>query len=185
MVINANGAVVSGMETHQDGGRPWYGESFTNMITWAENKSSNKSVGLNVEIAATDALTLEIDYHNSSAAKKGNPDGSWADNFVTFTGATWPGFGDGGIYEQAGSMFNRSFDFNNPVGGLSWLNKRYYCCDANGTVHIADVTEFEAQDMTAREGSIVYEDKRSDNSQIQFNGTWDNEAGLLLSLIHI
>ena len=186
MVINANGAVVSGMETHQDGGRPWYGESFTNMITWAENKSSNKSVGLNIEIAATDALTLEIDYHNSSAAKKGNPDGSWADNFVTFTGATWPGFGDGGIYEQAGSMFNRSFDFNNPVGGLSWLNKRYYCCDANGVAHIADVTEFEAQDMTAREGSIVYEDKRSDNSQIQFNGTWDNEAGLLMeSLISV
>ena len=83
-------------------------------------------------------------------------------------------------------MFDRRFDFTNPVGGLSWLNKRYYCCDANGTVHIADVTEFEAQDMAAREGSIVYEDKRSDNSQIQFNGTWDNEAGLLMeSLISV
>ena len=72
MVINANGAVVSGLD---DPSRPviWYGESFTNMITWAENKSRNKSIGLNIEIAATDALTLEVDYHDSSAAKKGNP----------------------------------------------------------------------------------------------------------------
>ena len=183
-VINANGAVVSGMEEHR--GDPWYGEAFQNLITWGENKSSNKSVGLNVEIAATDSLTLEIDYHNSSAAKKGNPDGSWADNFVMFSGGTWPGFGDGGIFEQAGSMFDRRFDFNNPVGAFSFINKRYYCCDANGVVHIADVTEFEAQDLAGREGSIVYEDKRSDNSQLQFNGTWDNESGLIMeSLVSV
>ena len=34
--------------------------------------------------------------------------------------------------------------------------------------------------MAGREGSIVYEDKRSDNSQFQINGTWDNEAGLIM-----
>jgi len=183
-VINSNGAVVTAMEEHR--GRPWEGESFQNLITWGENKSSNKSIGLNVEIAATDSLTLELDYHNSSAAKKGNPDGSWGDNFVMFSGGTWPGFGDGGIYTQAGSMFDRRFDFNNPVGAFSFINKRYYCCDANGVVHIADVTEFEAQDLAGREGSIVYEDKRSDNSQLQFNGTWDNESGLLMdSLVSV
>jgi TonB-dependent receptor len=182
-VINENGAVVSAMETHQ--GDPWYGESFTNSITWGENKSSNKSLGLNIEIAATDSLTLDIDYHNSSAAKKGNPDGSWADNFVSFSGATWPGFGDGGIYEQAGSMFDRRFDFNNPVGSLSWVAKRFYCCDANGVAQIPG-SEFEAQDLAGREGSIVYEDKRSDNSQLQFNGTWDNESGLVMdSLVSV
>ena len=180
MVINENGAVISGMETHQIAADPFKGESFTNSITWGENKSTNKSLGLNIEIAATDSLTLEIDIHNSSAAKKGNPDGSYADNNVTFTGGSWPGFGNGGIFEQAGSMFDRRFDFNNPVGALSWLNKRYYCCDANGAALIPDVTEFEAQDMVAREGSIVYEDKRSDNSQIQFNGTWNNDSGLLM-----
>ena len=183
-VINSNGAVVTAMEEHR--GDPWYGEAFQNLITWGENKSSNKSIGLNVEIAATDSLTLELDYHNSSAGKKGNPDGSWGDNFVMFSGGTWPGFGDGGIYTQAGSMFDRRFDFNNPVGAFSFINKRYYCCDANGVVHIADVTEFEAQDLAGREGSIVYEDKRSDNSQLQFNGTWDNESGLLMdSLVSV
>jgi len=184
-VINERGVVVSALETHQNND-VFYGESLTNKITWGENKSSNKSIGLNIEIAATDSLTLEIDYHNSSAAKKGNPDGSWGDNFVSFTGGSWPGYGDGQIYEQAGSMFDRRFDFNNQVGALSYINKRYYCCDANGLVHIADVTEFEAQDMVAREGSIVYEDKRSDNSQLQFNGTWDNEAGFLMeSLVSV
>ena len=40
--------------------------------------------------------------------------------------------------------------------------------------------------MVAREGAIVYEDKRSDNSQLQFNGTWDNEAGFLMeSLVSV
>ena len=186
MVINERGVAISGMETHQDA-RAWYGESFTNMITWAENKSSNKSVGLNIDIAATDTLTLEIDYHDSSAAKKGNPDGAWADNYVTFSGGSWPGYGDGGIFAQAGSMFNRSFDFNNPVGALSFINKRYYCCGADGQpAHITDVTKFEGQDMAGREGSIVYEDKRSDNSQFQFNGTWDNESGLIMdSLVSV
>ena len=183
MVINERGVAVSGLETHLPG---FYGESFTNMVTWAENKSSNKSIGLNIEIAATDTLTLEIDYHDSSAAKKGNPDGSWADNFVTFSGGSWPGYGDMGIFEQAGSMFNRRFDFTNPVGGMSYENHRYYCCDANGIVRIADVTKFEGQDMAGREGSIVYEDKRSDNSQFQINGTWDNEAGLIMdSLVSV
>jgi TonB-dependent receptor len=183
MVINERGVAVSGLETHLPG---FYGESFTNMVTWAENKSSNKSIGLNIEIAATDTLTLEIDYHDSSAAKKGNPDGSWADNFVTFSGGSWPGYGEMGIFEQAGSMFNRGFDFTNPVGGLSYENHRYYCCDANGIVRIADVTKFEGQDMAGREGSIVYEDKRSDNSQFQINGTWDNEAGLIMdSLVSV
>ena len=182
MVINENGAVVSGMETHQ-ANDVFYGESFTNSVTWGENKSTNKSLGLNIEIAASDTLTLEIDYHNSTAAKKGNPDGSYADNNVTFTGGSWPGFGQAGIYEQAGSMFDRRFDFNNPVGALSWLNKRFYCCDANGVAQINDITEFDAQDMVAREGSIVYEDKRSDNSQIQFNGVWDNDSGLVTELL--
>ena len=183
MVINERGVAVSGLETHLPG---FSGESFTNMVTWAENKSSNKSLGLNIEITATDSLTLEIDYHDSSAAKKGNPDGSWADNFVTFSGGSWPGYGDMGIFEQAGSMFNRGFDFTNPVGGLSYENHRYYCCDANGIVRIADVTKFEGQDMAGREGSIVYEDKRSDNSQFQINGTWDNEAGLIMdSLVSV
>ena len=57
MVINENGAVVSGMETHQDAD-VFKGESFSNSVTWGENKSSNKSLGLNIEIAATDTLTL-------------------------------------------------------------------------------------------------------------------------------
>ena len=181
-VINENGVVVSGMETHQDD-RTFYGESFTNSITWGENKSSNKSFGLNIEIAATDSLTLEIDYHNSSAAKKGNPDGSWGDNFVSFSGGTWPGYGNGNgnIYDQAGSMFDRRFDFNNPVGGLSWVNKRFY-----EIYPIDGVTGFEPQDMVGREGTIVYEDKRSDNSQLQFNGSWDNESGLIMdSLVSV
>ena len=186
MVINERGVAISGMETHA--GDPWYGESFTNMVTWAENKSTNKSVGLNIEIAATDSLTLEVDYHNSSAAKKGNPDGSWADNFVSFSGATWPGFGDGGIDGDAGlnagSLFDRRFDFNNPVGGLSYKMRRYTCCDS-GFYQVGG-DKFEGQDMAGREGSIVYEDKRSDNSQLQFNGTWDNESGMFMdSLVSV
>ena len=78
-------------------------------------------------------------------------------------------------------MFDRRFDFNNPVGGLSWVNKRFY-----EIYQIDGVTGFEPQDMVGREGSIVYEDKRSDNSQLQFNGSWDNESGLILdSLVSV
>ena len=55
-----------------------------------------------------------------------------------------------------------------------------------GLFRIGDVTKFEGQDMAGREGSIVYEDKRSDNSQFQINGTWDNEAGLIMdSLVSV
>ena len=180
ITINENGAVISGSE----GANLPIGDSYQARISYGEEDSVNRSLGLNLDFAISDSLTLIFDMHNSSAMKKGQPGGN-LDNHLDFSNGAndpvnpidWQSGGSagdinrGGVQSPAGFMRQRGFDFNNPVGGLYWVMNRLYGDQDLG------VTRFDGRDIGPRQAFLHYQDKRSDMTQKQLLLTWDNLEG--------
>jgi len=167
VTINSNGAVVTGSE----GAALPSGDSFQARISYGEEDTINRSLGLNLDFAISDSLTLIFDMHNSSAMRKGNPGGN-LDNHLDFSnGANDSSSLEGGVEAPAGFMRQRGFDFNNPVGGLYWNMNRLYGGQDLG------VTKFDGRDIGPRQAFLHYQDKRSDMKQKQLTLTWDNLEG--------
>ena len=176
LTINPNGAVTAGEVngTYFDGG------VFNNNFRFAEDNTNNKSVGLNLEFRVTDDFTLSVDYHDSSAAYKGNPGGS-ATSSVTFGNGCWAGWDYYPVGEASACFRDRSFDFTqNSAGGLSWG------VDKNLRGVNTGATEFDSSDIGPREAYINYQERRSDLDQLQIIGNWDNTQGLFMeSLVSV
>ena len=180
ITINERGVVVSGSE----GANLPIGDSFKASLSYGQEDSVNRSLGLNLDFAISDTFTLVFDMHDSSAMKKGNPGGN-LDNFLDFSngandpvnpidwqsGATICCDNRGGVESPAGFLMQRGFDFNNPVGGLYWVTNRLYGGQDLG------VTRFDGRDIGPRQAFLHYQDKRSNMQQKQLLLTWDNFEG--------
>jgi len=167
VTINENGAAISGSE----GAALPIGDSFQARVSYGQEDSVNRSLGLNLDFAISDSITLIFDMHNSSAMRKGNPGGN-LDNHLDFSnGANDSANVQGGVEAPAGFMRQRGFDFNNPVGGLYWVMNRLYGGQDLG------VTQFDGRDIGPRQAFLHYQDKRSDMKQKQLTLTWDNLEG--------
>ena len=179
MTIGPNGevlkALVADSDTYFDGG------IFYNEFRYSEGDTNNKSIGLNLEFAISDDFTLVVDYHDSSAAFKGNPGGS-ATSTTIFSNGCWDAWGWWPTNETSACFTDRSFDFTGSVvGDLSWsVNEAFQGGADYGN------SELEADDMAGREAYINYQDRRSELDQFQVIGTWDNNDGLLMeSLVSV
>jgi TonB-dependent receptor len=179
MTIGPNGevlkALVADSDSYFDGG------IFYNELRYSEGDTNNKSIGLNLEFAISDDFTLVVDYHDSSAAFKGNPGGS-ATSTTIFSNGCWDAWDWWPTNETSACFTDRSFDFTGSVvGDLSWsVNEAFQGGADYGN------SELEADDMAGREAYINYQDRRSELDQFQVIGTWDNNDGLLMeSLVSV
>ena len=82
------------------------GTNLTQFLTWDEEKTANKSLGLNVEFLVSDKLTIDFDYHNSSAHFKGG------NNDMGFANGSWSGYGDGQPFDN-GNPYNQWAELTN------------------------------------------------------------------------
>ena len=175
MTVNQNGAVVAGFVngTYFDGG------IFQNDFMWAEGKTNNKSLGINFDIQLTDNFNLVLDYHDSSAGFKGNPGGS-ATSSATFGNGCWAAWDWYPVNVASACFRDRSFDFSNKVGSLSWgVDKNFQGANTGAT-------EFDESDIGPREAYINYQDRSSELDQLQIIGSWDNVEGMFTeSLVSI
>ena len=154
--------------------------SYQHTMRFEDSKTTNKSVGFNVEWQANDSLIFEVDVHNSSASVKGDQ------NALNFGNGSWSGYGDG-----------LPFDYGNPyfqwaeLDRLSWTATN----DIPGYVPIYDigfqfygrtVRDLEASDITSTTGMLEYAARTNNTNQYQFKGDWQNDEGLLIeSLVSI
>ncbi len=130
---------------------------YTHTATWGSEDDTNKSLGLNLEWQASDALALTFDYHQSSAHKIG------ADNNIAFVNGAHDGTGP--VSETSAVLDDRVVSYNssgvptydfNVVGG-------------------GDIT---AYDMAGTNGTFSTQEKNNDLQQIQLDGKWENLDGL-------
>jgi len=167
MTIDENGAVISASE----GAALDDGDSFNARVSWGQEDNINRSLGLNLDFAISDALTFVVDFHTSSAMRKGNPGGNLNNHIDFSNGANNASDSSHPISTPAGFMRERGFDFSNAVGGLYWFMDRNYKGLDLG------VTQFDGRDLGPREAFLHYQDKRSDMQQLQLLLTWDNLEG--------
>ena len=171
---NENGAIVSATYAAAEGAWPNdknengdYGQA----ITWGDGENTNKSFGINLEWQASDNLTLAVDAHDSSSTKVGT-DG---DNSISFMNGHWQGYGDGGVYAQAGTLLSRDVNFGTtgvPTYDLE-VERRY-----QGGTPEEGYTEFTGADMGSKNGTFSSAVKRNSMQQVQFSGDWVNTDGL-------
>ena len=180
MTIGPNGEVLTAVVNREDmyfGG----GSIFYNEFRYSEGDTNNKSLGLNLEFAVSDDFTLVVDYHDSSAAFKGNPGGS-ATSTTIFSNGAWSGWDWWPTNLTSASTTDKSFDFRTDrLGNLSFGVYENF----QGGADYGN-TELEADDMAGREAYINYQDRRSDLDQLQIIGSWDNNDGLFMeSLVSV
>ena len=167
--INDNGAVISGTSLAVPNGDSWQ-----NDFEYGNSDNNNLSVGLNFDFQINDNLNLTLDYHDSTAAFKGTPGGT-QNNILQFSNGAWAGWGWWPVQEASGYLRERSFDFNNKVGSLTWN------MDKNFQGNPINVTEFDGSDMGPRQAFLNYQERESELDQLQFIGTWDNNDEIFMS----
>lgn len=160
--VNENGVVVD--STYTDGTNVSYGQS----VTMGEEENTNKSFGINLEWQATENLTLTLDAHDSSAKKVGT-DG---DNSIGFINGNWPGWGDGGVYDQAASVELITASFG--TTGVP----TYDLDVTNGFQSRTAVDELIGSDMASTNGTFSSAVKKNGMQQVQLQGDWVNTDGL-------
>lgn len=160
--VNENGVVVD--STYTDGSNVSYGQS----VTMGEEENTNKSFGINLEWQATENLTLTLDAHDSSAQKVGT-DG---DNSIGFINGNWPGWGDGGVYDQAASVELITASFG--TTGVP----TYDLDVTNGFQSRTAVDELLGSDMASTNGTSSAAFKKNGMQQVQLQGDWVNTDGL-------
>ena len=149
------------------------GTNLTQFVDWSSEKTANRSIGLNVEWAGSDSLTLEFDYHNSTAVNSGGA------NDMGFANGSWSGYGDG-----------QSFDNGNPYNQWAELTNLRFI--ANNTIpdwipttsvgfqgFPRTVRDLEGVDMTSTTAHLRYNNKESNLTQYQIKGDWQNINGFL------
>ena len=159
--VNENGVVVD--STYTDGSNVSYGQS----VTMGEEENTNKSFGINLEWQATENLTLTLDAHDSSAQKVGT-DG---DNSIGFINGNWPGWGDGGVYDQAASVELITASFG--TTGVP----TYDLDVTNGFQSRTAVDELLGSDMASTNGTTSAAFKKNGMQQVQLQGDWVNTDG--------
>ncbi len=167
--INDNGAVISGTSLAVPNGDSWQ-----NDFEYGNSDNNNASVGLNFDFQVNDNLNLTLDYHDSTAAFKGTPGGT-QNNILQFSNGAWAGWGWWPVQEASGYLRERSFDFNNKVGSLTWN------MDKNFQGNPINVTEFDGSDMGPRQAFLNYQERESELDQLQLIGTWDNNDEIFMS----
>ena len=167
--INDNGAVISGTSLAVPNGDSWQ-----NDFEYGNSDNNNLSVGLNFDFQINDNLNLTLDYHDSTAAFKGTPGGT-QNNILQFSNGAWAGWGWWPVQEASGYLRERSFDFNNKVGSLTWN------MDKNFQGNPINVTEFDGSDMGPRQAFLNYQERESELDQLQLIGTWDNNDEIFMS----
>lgn len=132
---------------------PWQGGStdLSQSGSLASNKSENKSLGFNLEWEATDNLSLELDYHTSSAEAK--PNNRFGSNMSLGTTVF-------GVREQ-------TINFENEVPIISYVGNN---------VDATDPANFEASGSAFRTARM-----ENDLDQLQLNGSYEINPDLFLS----
>ena len=147
--------------------------SYQHTLRYEDSKSTNQSVGFNIEWEVSDSLVLEFDAHQSSAAVKGNQ------NALNFGNGSWSGYGDG-----------LPFDNGNPYNQWAELDKVTWTAtdDIPGYIPVYDigfqyfgrtVRDLEARDITSTTAMLEDARRMNDTNQFQFKGDWKNLDGAL------
>ncbi|MDC0602109.1 TonB-dependent receptor [Aliiglaciecola sp.] len=119
--------------------------------------NENKSIGFNLEYAVNDSLTLEFDFHDSSA--EGRPDAPYG---------TWTNFGMGAnVVAAQGADFRGEF----PVMTVDFDDEARGNLNPNGVLDQDDVGT-SILDMNFSEQS-------TDIAQVRVNGTYEFEEGAI------
>ena len=147
----------------------------TQFVDWSSEKTANRSIGLNVEWTGSDRLTLEFDYHNSTAVNSGGA------NDMGFANGSWSGYGDG-----------QSFDNGNPYNQWAELTNLRFI--ANNTIpdwipttsvgfqwYPRTERDLEGVDMSSTTAHLRYNNKGK-KSLNEFFFTY-NSAGLITFLL--
>jgi TonB-dependent receptor len=148
------------------------GGTYTHSGTWGYEDSTNKSLGFNLEWQATEALSLALDFHDSSAEK----DGTGLDNSISFINSNWQGWGDAGIFEPAATVNSRDVSFAS--SGLP----TYDFDVSNGFqgTPIDGYNEIQANDLGSTNGTFNHQNKRNEMQQLRIEGEWENLDGAFM-----
>ena len=147
------------------------GTNITQAVTWGENKTSNKSLGLNITWNPSDALTFTLDHHSSTAGFKGG------NNEMGFANGSWSGYGDGqdatngNPYNQWAELTNLTFIANNSIPDYIPTTSIGFQGGAR------TVRDLEGFDMSSTTAYLRNNSKLSKLDQYQITGQWENLSG--------
>ena len=147
------------------------GTNLTQFLTWDEEKTANKSLGLNVEFLVSDKLTIDFDYHNSSAHFKGG------NNDMGFANGSWSGYGDGqpfdngNPYNQWAELTNLTFIANNSIP--DWIPTTSVGFQGFARTE----RDLLGSDMSSTTAHLRNNNRESNLSQYQIKGNWENLDG--------
>jgi TonB-dependent receptor len=147
------------------------GTNITQALTFDEDKTSNKSLGLNIKWNASDALTFSFDYHSSSAGFKGG------NNDMGFANGSWSGYGDGQSFDN-GNPYNQWAELTNLTFMANNTIPDYVPTTSVGFQGFArTVRDLEGVDMTSTTAHLRNNSKMSQLDQYQIIGKWENLSG--------
>jgi TonB-dependent receptor len=157
------------------------GGDYATGISRDHTKKKNESLGINLDWAATDSLTFELDFHDSTSGSKGaglgNFPGSSANVIIgnSFDGAwcafdpAWPAdCAAANITEKTANYF---------AGGIPWFDMGFV--GPNGG---PPQDELFARDIGSLFGQAFDNVIDNDIQQIQLNGIWEGDGGPLQSI---
>ncbi len=117
----------------------------------AANQSENKSLGINLEFAATDRLSLELDYHDSSAESK--PTNQYGSNMSVGTTVI--------------SLNQQTVNFENDIPVISFTDNGFDALDP--------------ANRKASGSAFRNAYQRSDIDQLQLSGSYDIDPDIFVS----
>ena len=144
------------------------GGDYATNLSRAESQNENKSLGFNVTWKLNNAVTLELDAHDSSAVAQGA--GLGTDAFLII-GNTFCGFcGDAGddFGPSTANIANKFSAFESggiPLWGLDLV-------DGSGNPQ----SELTGADMGSLFGAVTNNYAENETTQIQLKGTWVNQG---------
>lgn len=135
-----------------------------------QTQRENKSLGLNLAWQATDNLSLEFDYHDSSAEDKGVGLGRDAFLIIGNTSCGWCAdvpelFGEG-----TADIYRKSATFNSSGIPIYDMN---FTRDGGATTF----DELATSDIGSLFGGVSDGIDQNDMTQFQLHGVWENEDG--------
>ncbi len=129
---------------------------FTLSSNLAANENVNKSLGFNLDWAATDNLTLEFDFHDSSAESK--PDLPWGSN--------------NSISVNTPNAATQTLDLRGFLPILSFAGQNDMNADGERSAAVYDVSQYRVNENSFHNAYMS-----SDIKQLQVNGSYEFASG--------
>jgi len=143
---------------------------FDNVLSDNDSYTSNRSVGVNLEYAVNDVLTLEYDHHESYASVVTE------DVQLTFQNGSWPGYGDGlssdngNPYEQHAWITQLTYTANSEIPLVDYEFCRTFQTACNG---VGNIDGLAASDIGSRNVLAFNNYRRNDTRQDRFVAEFD------------